>query len=897
MASTTDSMSSEGRPQAQGLREVAARVVGEGIEIGVLALVFLAPWAFGSTPPHYRLILDLGVAALTALWGARMVLAGRLIWRKCPVVWCLAAFILVGACQLVPLPEAVLRRISPATARLYDRLLPARQEVPPAGDSVDTPRLTAGSTISLYPGATRRELGRYLAVLLLFVIVRSNVSPSSGLKRLAIGATVNGFLLAFFGLVQAFSADPHTLYWTYPTNGQPFGPFINKNHFAFYVNVCAALGCGLLLSRIAVRGRPSVRQTPRRAIGAGSHARHDRGGGSIPSRGALGPVLDPTVLGIIFALGLMISSVLLSLSRGGFMALLGGLVIGVMLRLRQHSGLQQARGVLLARMAAVTMVCWPLALICWLGYDQVLGRIATLQGVEALQESRLSMWSRAFPLVRDFPLWGTGDGTYEFVESLHRVTDTLDADMIIDHAHNDYLEILVEGGLAQLVPAVLAIVLVWRFGLHAARRSAGLPTGGLAIGALMGLATVSIHSFSDFGMHIPACAALVTVLCAYICGEGEAGAGGAAVRMPGERNRALRRLGRLAPALGAGSTLAVGLLLAHEGSRVYRAQRLAVAASEQDLSHDPARLERKVAYLEEATRLVPEDVRLQVDVATAHFVTFGQRMYELAKAAGGDSQASPGSAVPSTGTDDSEAGRLRREHLAPALLHLTRARDLCPLWAEIHMELAHYTADFAAAEARGAYLARAKLLSPAKADIWYRCGLYELEDKQPDRAWESWRRSLELSDLCLRQILDRSRSALGPSGILERVLPDRPDLLAAAAAHLCPTPGEGRRPFLERALAVLAARPGPPSAQDLHLRATIERDLGRSAEALATYREALIRDPQRLEWRGELAELANEQGKYEDSRQELLTILSVRPDDAHFRALLDEVTRKIAAGL
>ena len=50
---------------------------------------------------------------------------------------------------------------------------------------------------------------------------------------------------------------------------------------------------------------------------------------------------------------------------------------------------------------------------------------------------------------------------------LHR-SDAADADMVVDHAHNDYLEVLVEGGLALFLPVVLAIVLVFRLGLRAA---------------------------------------------------------------------------------------------------------------------------------------------------------------------------------------------------------------------------------------------------------------------------------------------------------------------------------------------------------------------------------------------------------------------------------------------
>ena len=109
-----------------------------------------------------------------------------------------------------------------------------------------------------------------------------------------------------------------------------------------------------------------------------------------------------------------------------------------------------------------------IALVCWFGYDQVATRLATLRDGVPLRERRPAFWARALPLVRDFPVWGTGCGTYEFVDMLYR-SDAVDSDMVVDHAHNDYLEMLVEGGLAQLIPGVLAIVLVFRLGLRAVR--------------------------------------------------------------------------------------------------------------------------------------------------------------------------------------------------------------------------------------------------------------------------------------------------------------------------------------------------------------------------------------------------------------------------------------------
>ncbi len=869
------------------MRQEAASFVAAAIEAGVIALVCLAPWAFGATAPAYVFLLDVGIAALMALWGARMLLEGQPIWRRCPVAACLVAFVLIAAWQVVPLPGGLLRLISPATARMYVRLLPARPEVLPAGESRDHPIAPAGSTLSVDPGATRKELARLLAVLMLFAIVRNNIDPARGLRRLGWAALINGTLLALFGLVQVFSAKPQTIYWTYPTSGSPFGPFINRNHFAFYINICLGLGVGLLLAQLAERdGRgpaPDRRSGIRRAGGRGLLAR---------SRMWLGPFPEAETVGLIFALALMSSSVVFCLSRGGLLALVGSSILGLAIWVSRSRWSTLRRTVLLIPAVA-------LALVCWYGYDLVATRLATLWNGEALRDERSAYLARALPVVRDFPLWGTGCGTFELADMLHR-TDVADDNLIVDHAHNDYLEILVEGGLAQLVPGVLAVILLFRLGLRAVRRLEGEPAGGLALGAVVGFATVVIHSFSDFGMQIPSCAALAVVLCALLAGLGrEAGSAGpecTATVAGREGGRAGVRLWvrGLISAIGASLALALGLLIVHEGWRVNRVQQIRGQASDLDRSGDTSRLARKADLLEAAARLVPEDARLQIDLAFAHLNAFEQRMYELTEGDPGGGGVANGSAGPRPAPDPAKVERLRREHVTPALRHLLRSRDLCPMRALVHLEIADHVADFTAADPREAYLERAKLLAPADPDLWYRCGLYERADGQPDRAWASWRRSLELSELDLPQILERSVATLGPRDTLRRVLPDRPGLLLAAAVYLDSRPGAGSRLFRERALALLEGRPGPTSAEELHTRARIHRALGQPAAAVKAYRAALLQEPGRSEWRYELAEVSYEQGGYDDAHQELLTILALDPRNVRARALLDAVARGLA---
>ncbi|HKM54602.1 MAG TPA: O-antigen ligase family protein, partial [Isosphaeraceae bacterium] len=440
----------------------ATRLVRGAMEAGVLAMVCLSPWAFGAVEPEHEFLLDVGSAVLMILWGARMLLEGQLSWRKCPVAVCLAAWILLGVWQLTPLPRGLLSRISPVTTRMYDRLLPAQPEVLPFGEPRGVSMPPAGSTLSFYPGATRRELGRYLAILLLFAVVRNNIASSTSLRRLGIAAFVNGSLLALFGLVQAFSANPQTIYWSYPAPGATgvFGPFINRNHFAFHMNVCVGLGAGLLLSRYAGRGRMPGAAGP----------------SPLDARDGFDRWLDPLALGMIFALALMISSMVYSLSRGGFLALLGGSVLGLAIRLPRSRCSTQGRIVLLTLVTA-------LGLVSWFGYDRVVTRLGTIGDELMRGGGRLAIWSRALPLVRDFPLWGSGYGTYQFVDVLHR-SDASDAGMIVDHAHNDYLEALVEGGLVLFLPVVVAVVLVFRLGFGAVRHHEDRPTGALVLGAL-----------------------------------------------------------------------------------------------------------------------------------------------------------------------------------------------------------------------------------------------------------------------------------------------------------------------------------------------------------------------------------------------------------------------------
>jgi O-antigen ligase len=863
-------------------------------------MVCLSPWAFGGAEPFSEFLLDAGLAALVGLWGLRLLVEGQLSWKKCPLALCLAGLFVTGIWQLAPLPKPVLSALSPATARLYDQLLPSQPEILPFGETHEAVQPRPGSTISVYPATTRRELIRLLAVLLLFAVVRNNIASPAALKRLSIAALLNGCLLSLFAVVQFFTSPRHMLYWTWPSQGQVFGPFICRNHFPFYVNMCLGLGAGLLLhSRYRGMNDWRRRTTP-------------RGGVSWTQKPA-NLLHDPAALWVSVALALMLSGIALSLSRGGILALAGAsLVCLVVYFVRFGYSGRLGTVVLTAAMA--------LGLLTWFGFDYVQKRLEGVWQGTALEESRLPLWSACWPLFQDFPLWGTGAGTFQYVEPLHR-TRIVDSDIIVDHVHNEYLEALVEGGLVRLGLSLAGVGCVIWLGLRAVLRQKNNAAAGLALGALFAFLTMVIHSIGDFGLHLPAIAVLTAVLSAQLAASGsrEAVKATDSKEAGGDSGEYRLRLLGLAPVLGAATLFGLGGVVLLEGHRSARAEGLRKAALWLATNSRADSRERVIDYLEAAARVAPEYARLQAEAGQAHLNTFEQqleksaftaRLCQAAQAVLVPVQGAVAAPVPSglsaffaVGTFGQQELKKEEEcqlrtHGVKGLRHYLRARDLCPLMNRPHLRLAVCRNWLVAGDEPGVYLDRAKLVLASDPEVWFFCGDQELRHGERDKAMQSWRQCLELSDRYLSRILADPRLPPSPDELSRRLLPDKPEILAIAAFELFPSPeaAEKRRPLLEKALALLDNLPRALTPEELHLKGHIHRALNQGPAAVTAFRAALLEKPQNLRWRQDLAALLYHHKQWTEARRELRIILDQRPGDAEAQRLLDAVQRQIAEG-
>ena len=476
----------------------------------LVVLALASPWAFGSTGPAPRFLLVVSALGGSALALGLAAARGRLDLPDLPL-WPLLFLLGLGALQLVPLPAPLLRLVAPGPAQAWYPAVESVRDI--LGDG---PR-----PVSLHPLATGQGLLWAAGLVGLALLAAPGLAVPTVARRAAFAVVLSGSVLAVFGIA-ARNRFGSRLYGTIavPTVA-PFGPFVSKNHFAGYVVMAALLALGLSVSLVA-RTR---------------HEEWTRG------RGAPGVVLS-----LVGALA-MTTALLVSQSRGGAIAAAVGVLAFALLMVTSRRG----RGTVVP--GAVVAVALLVVLAAALP-PEARARMATAEGASF----RLDTWRDSLRLWTSSPILGQGFGA--FADAFPRVKSGHGV-IRVEHAENDYVEVLVEGGALGLGLALLAFL------LPAGRITAGLPPPeslrrGLAVGALCGLVALCAHSALDFNLRIPSNAVLAALLSAFA-------AAGAGLREARAGRASLAALALLF-ALGLGSVLSRGPA-AWDSSAVWRQAR------------------------------------------------------------------------------------------------------------------------------------------------------------------------------------------------------------------------------------------------------------------------------------------------------------------------------------
>lgn len=329
-----------------------------------------------------------------------------------------------------------------------------------------------------------------LAYCLLFLTVVDLFRTRKRLSLLLGCLVVSGTVQAFYGAAMTLSG----VEWGFFEEkrayiGHATGTFINRNHLAGYLELTTAAGIGLLL---ALRDERPFSWVNLLEMLMGPKAR------------------------LRLALVMMVIALVMSHSRMGNTAFFASLLLvgGLFLLLNPQHRLRN--GLILASLILIDL----LIISQYFGLEKLAQRLSsthvqaemTTQGVvlEA-NDLRAAVVEDAVGLLERRWWDGYGAGSFEVV--FPQVAGPR-IGPAFDHAHNDYLQFLIEYGALGTLPLAAFVALALYHAGRAMWMRESTYRSGVGAGVLLALLALLIHSFVDFNLQIPANAATFVVFCA-----------------------------------------------------------------------------------------------------------------------------------------------------------------------------------------------------------------------------------------------------------------------------------------------------------------------------------------------------------------------------------------------
>lgn len=425
--------------------------------VWVLVTAITANLLFGGVSSGALGLLSVMLAIGVVFWIAESLFAKRLRYSVTPLQLPFLALIGVGLIQLVPLGgEAV---------------------------SSDLLRVQASSALTIEPYATKLMILKIVIFFLFFSSVLIYFDSAKRLRATVYVLMIFGGLMSFIGIIQKLSS-PNIMLWIRQVDyAQPFASYVNQHHFAAFLVMMIALTLGLLFS------------------------------------GATRP--DNRLL-LIIAVVVMGCGIVFTGSRGALISLIAVLAFISFLNLRTELKTKGLKLSAALRSKAIVLIGANVALlvflflsVSWLGRGNMVLRQTGITGPEEFSNGRIEFWQNSLEIIKDNPLIGTGLGTFGVAYTRY---DDWNGALRVEHAHNDYLEILATSGIVGFIIVGAFIFLLFRQGLRTVSSTDNPYRRGIAAGALAGCFGILVHSLFDFPLQTNAnmfffliCAALATV--------------------------------------------------------------------------------------------------------------------------------------------------------------------------------------------------------------------------------------------------------------------------------------------------------------------------------------------------------------------------------------------------
>jgi len=278
-----------------------------------------------------------------------------------------------------------------------------------------------------------------------------------------------GFLESAIGLSQAFSGR-NTLFgiMSLPRGWRAYGTFYNPDHFSAFLELCFFSSAGIAVSVLPSRER-FLRWRDR------IHSL------SAKERNIL--------FLILFFAGVILLGIIYTKSRMGIFSTFTGIVFFIIVFTQ---GSKKSAGVRrLAYLIGIIVV-----VSFYLGLESIVDRYR-LSGIDLDPEygSRGSLWRTSLYAMLKKPILGYGVGTFRFA---YLPFQPLHLQGYYTHAHNDYVESVLETGILGIMVIIGGAVYYFKNILRTWSQRHNPIAKGLSLGLLAGIVSVAVHSAGDF---------------------------------------------------------------------------------------------------------------------------------------------------------------------------------------------------------------------------------------------------------------------------------------------------------------------------------------------------------------------------------------------------------------
>ncbi len=428
----------------------------------VFFLIIFTPLAFGTKEPWSYAVMEISIALGLIALSISLARKHRNLYGT-PGLFFLILFQIYILLQIIPLPSQVVAFLSPKAFSIHSAI-----------DEITLSK-RAWMTLSVNPFATLVQFFRYGSYAAFYVLAVQILTKKKTLRNIVITIILFGGLFSFSSILQLYLTKDMALWIRHtPINSMVMGSYANHNHYAGLMEMIFPVVLGMFLYY-----RPRIK---------GKSLFH-----------GITQMFNQEKANIHILMGfsaiLIFVSIFLSLSRGGIISTCLSLVaFGFLVRQKSPE----------KKTSVLIMVCLVFIFISlnWFGWDQVVDRFALLSDSNKIvNQGRAQFWKDSKNIIQDFPLTGAGMGCFEHIYPPYK---SLNDNRQLKHAHNDYIQLLVEGGSIGFGIITLFILsLIAKTYGHFRKRKDGFSIY-LYIGSLTGMISIFCHSFTDFNLQVGA---------------------------------------------------------------------------------------------------------------------------------------------------------------------------------------------------------------------------------------------------------------------------------------------------------------------------------------------------------------------------------------------------------